>query len=144
MRAAVHGTWVSVVKVGEVLEHKSGGVVTVRPRMSVAAAAGVLAKHGVGAAVISGDGRRIDGIFTERDLVHGVARDGEAYLAREVQDAALHKVYTCSPDDDLERVIMSMKRGRIRHMPVARHGVLVGLISLVDVLREHLAKVGIA
>ena len=133
----------SVVKVGEVLQRKSGDVVTVRPRMSVTAAAGVLAKHGVGAVVISGDGCRIDGIFTERDLVHGIARDGEAYLARQVQDAALHKVYTCSRDDDLEHVILTMKRGRIRHMPVAADGVLVGLISLVDILREHLAKAGI-
>lgn len=130
------------MKVETILARKGREVITVRPGASVQTAAASLAHHRVGAVVVSRDGRRIDGIFTERDLVRGVTREGSGYLARRIEDAVVHKVYTCAREDDIYHVVLAMKRHRIRHMPVRSEGALGGMISVVDILREYLLREG--
>lgn len=131
------------MKVSQVLDKKGREVVTARPQASVQVAARLFARHNIGAVLLSRDGRHIDGIFTERDLARGVARQGELFLQRKLHDVTIHKVYTCAPEDDIHRVVLNMRRYRIRHMPVAVGGMLAGMITVVDILREFLAKEGI-
>jgi signal-transduction protein with cAMP-binding, CBS, and nucleotidyltransferase domain len=128
------------MQVSEILERKGRDVVTVRPGATVQAAVATLAKRGIGAVVVSRDGRSIDGILSERDLVRGISRHGADYLGRRVDEVTVHKVYTCAPGDDIHTVMAEMKRRKIRHLPVAVHGMLAGMVSVVDILREHCLK----
>lgn len=131
------------MKISEVLERKGKDVVTLRPSMAVQNAVAALAKHNIGAVIVSRNGRSIDGIMTERDLVRGISKHGAAYLEKRLEEVTLHEVYSCKPTDDLYSIMVFMRRRRIRHMPVAVNGTLCGMVSIVDILREYLAKANI-
>jgi CBS domain-containing protein len=50
------------------------------------------------------------------------------------------KIVTISADDSLSTVEDIMTLGRVRHMPVVRGGVLVGVVSQRDLLRASLSN----
>ena len=126
--------------VRHILDKKGKNIITVRPGKSIQNASRLMAKYNVGAMVISSDGRTPEGIITERDVVRGVAKHGPDFLRQHVGDICVHKVTTCKPGDDVYRVMQAMNKRGFRHMPVASSGVLVGMISIVDILREQMAK----
>ena len=49
-------------------------------------------------------------------------------------------VVTCDPDDSIDQVMETMTRGRFRHLPVVRHGELLGLVSIGDVVKWRLEE----
>ena len=49
-------------------------------------------------------------------------------------------VVTCDPDDSIDQVMGTMTRGRFRHLPVVRHGELLGLVSIGDVVKARLEE----
>jgi len=49
-------------------------------------------------------------------------------------------VVTCDPDDSIDHVMEVMTRGRFRHLPVVRHGELLGLVSIGDVVKARLEE----
>ena len=51
------------------------------------------------------------------------------------------EVYTCSEDMDIEAVMEIMNSQRARHLPVARNGRLVGIVSIGDAVRSHIRAI---
>jgi len=128
------------MRVRDILNQKGDSVVTLKPQSSVGLAVKTLAKHNIGALVISRTGRSIDGIISERDIIRGMAKNGTEFLRWPVGDACFHKVQTCKPEDELATVSATMRKMRFRHLPVSDGGRLCGMISLVDILRAQLAR----
>jgi CBS domain-containing protein len=126
------------VQVSAVLKHKGHEVVTVRPDATVQAAIALFQEHRVGALVVSLDGRRVDGVLSERDVVSGLARSGASFLGRTVLDVMVDDPPLCHPDDSLEHLMAVMTRRRVRHVPVVVDGVLQGIISIGDVVERRL------
>lgn len=128
--------------VTQILASKSTqGVLTIDPGASIEDAVAELAARKIGALVVSGDGRRASGILSERDIVGEMGRSGEGVLSRPVSDLMTEKVQICAPGDDAQSVLERMTAGRFRHMPVVEDGLLVGLISLGDVVKARLSEV---
>lgn len=126
--------------VKHLLSRKGKNIQTVKPGVSVQNAARLMAKNNFGAIVISSDGRKPEGIISERDITRGIGKTGSDFLRYKVGDVCFHKVVTCTPSDDIYRVMNTMNKGRFRHMPVTNNGVLIGMISIVDILREQMSK----
>ena len=128
------------MKVHEILAHKGGKVITIRPDATIATAVHRLALERVGALVVSEDGVAIAGILSERDLIQGLADEGAAILApdRHVRDLMTRSVRTCRPDDTVKGVMTEMTRHRFRHMPVVEGSRLVGIVSIGDVVKTRL------
>ena len=57
----------------------------------------MLAEKGIGALVVSSDGRRIDGIVSERDVARGLHSHGAGLLAEPVSSVMTAQVHTCPP-----------------------------------------------
>ena len=91
-----------------------------------------------GALVVSSDGKHIDGIVSERDIVRGLAAQHGALLDEPVSSIMTSTVFTCSPDDDVELLMAVMTERRIRHVPVVSDGVLSGIISIGDVVKSRI------
>lgn len=116
-------------------------VITLAPEASLLDAARLLAERRIGAVVISPDGRRVLGILSERDVVARIAREGPAVLERPVSEAMTTPVQTAAPGDKARDCAQRMTTGRFRHMPVVEDGVLVGLVSLGDVVNMRLGEI---
>ncbi|MDZ7904765.1 MAG: CBS domain-containing protein [Cypionkella sp.] len=123
-----------------ILKQKPMGVITAAPSITVAELASLLADKKIGSVVLSTDGKTIDGIVSERDIVRAVAGSGAAALSGPVSGIMTRKVVTCTPDDRTDSVLQSMTDGRFRHLPVVSGGALVGLISIGDVVKARLSE----
>jgi CBS domain-containing protein len=129
------------VNVQSILGNKGSSVVTIRSDVSLADAAGTLRDQGIGALIVSNDGRHITGIVSERDLVRALANHGASALGRPVSSAMSTDVVTCRASDSVESLMRSMTDRRIRHLPVVDDdGVLGGVISIGDVVKSRLGE----
>lgn len=118
---------------------RGSGVVTVSPDISVAEAAQVLASSRIGALVAVESAGAIAGILSERDIVRGVAQQGDACLHSRVRDLMTAAVLTCHEDDTVESLMHIMTSKRIRHLPVVdSDDRLTGIVTIGDVVKSRL------
>lgn len=126
--------------VANVLEGKGTLVVTVDPTATVGEVVSDLSRHRVGALVVSSDGNRIDGIVSERDIVHHLSTLHTDLLDEPVASIMSTTVRVCRPTDDVESIMNLMTDHRIRHVPVVDDGRLCGIISIGDVVKSRIQE----
>jgi CBS domain-containing protein len=129
------------VNIGQILKTKTHGVSTARSDDTVHEIAKRLTQKKIGAVVIVGDGGKVSGIISERDIIRMIAEHGAAALTMPVSVGMTRDVKTCARDCSLEEVMDSMTVGRFRHVPVIEDGALIGIISIGDVVKYHTAEV---
>jgi CBS domain-containing protein len=122
------------------LTRKGNDVVTTTPDSRMSDVCNLLETKGIGAVVISHGGGRVDGIFSERDFVRAVARQGAAALDKPVSEFMTTEVVGCDLDDTIVEVMRRMTEGKFRHLPVVAEGRLAGIISIGDVVKERIAE----
>lgn len=128
------------MRVSAILSTKGSTVATIDPDAPITEALDELRLRGVGALVVSTDGRHIDGILSERDIVRRLAERGADVLGEPVSAAMTAEVRTCCPDDSLETLARTMTDHRHRHLPVVADDQLVGIISIGDVVKSRLSQ----
>ena len=126
------------MNVESILRAKGSRVATVPPQASIAVAVATLQREQVGALVVSRDGGSVDGILSERDIVHGLAGMGSGLLETKVEQLMTRRVFTCTPRDNIADLAAEMTQRRIRHIPVLRDGMLAGIVSIGDVVKARL------
>jgi CBS domain-containing protein len=127
------------VQISQVLRHKSPEVATIDGSESVRTALAVLAERGIGALVVSTDGRRIDGIMSERDVARGLHERGAGLLTEPVSSVMTAQVHTCPPHANVTDLAQMMTDHRVRHVPVVdEDGGLIGIVSIGDVVKARL------
>jgi CBS domain-containing protein len=126
------------VQISSLLRHKGREVTTIDGAESVRTALGLLAEKGIGALVVSSDGRRIDGIVSERDVARGLHTRGAGLLAEPVSSVMTAQVHTCRPDASVHDLAKTMTDHRVRHVPVVADGELIGIVSIGDVVKARL------
>ena len=103
-------------------------------------AVALLNERRVGALVVSSDGRTIEGILSERDVVRGLGARSTAALDLSVADLMTREV-DCGHKDTIEQLMWLMTDQRIRHLPVAdTDGALAGIVSIGDVVKFRLGQ----
>ncbi len=128
------------MKVESILKSKGRNVQTVASEVSLVLAVHQLSSRGIGALVVSDDGRRVDGLLSEREVVRGLAKHGTGLLDLRVRDVMARDVPVCSSQDTIREVMAEMTRSRNRHLPVVDDGALAGLISIGDVVKHRLEE----
>jgi CBS domain-containing protein len=121
-----------------ILEAKGHDVYTIGPNEKLSEAIRVLADHRIGALVITSADRKIIGILSERDIVRVIAKQGAAALDSSVRSVMTAKVKVCNERHTVNEVMEIMTRGRFRHLPVEKDGVLDGLVSIGDVVKKRI------
>jgi CBS domain-containing protein len=126
------------MRIGDVLGAKpSQEVVTIAPEASVRDLVAALAEHNVGALIVSSDGSTVEGIVSERDVVRHLHSDGTV-INNTVGAIMTTDVETCDPDVLLDDLMKVMTDKRIRHVPVVENGVMVGIVSIGDVVKHRI------
>ena len=124
--------------VEDILRAKGKTVETISQRASVAEAALVMTNRRIGCLVVSSDGRSVEGLITERDIVRAVAHRGDDAMRCEVSVVMSSSVPVCDPATDVVSLMRTMTDRRYRHVPVVDNGSLVGIVSIGDVVKQRL------
>ena len=98
---------------------------------------GLLARHNIGAVVVSESGTDVTGIVSERDVVRHLHHDGTV-VNNTVRAIMTREVEVCRPDASLDDVMETMTRRRFRHLPVVGEAGLEGVVSIGDVVKARI------
>jgi CBS domain-containing protein len=127
------------LKVESVSRLRSAAAQCLAPEQTVAEAVAIMRQHRVGCVLVCQHGR-VEGIFTERDLLRRVLADGRSLSVTlaEVMTPNPVAVQACEP---IGLVVHRMQEGGYRHLPVVDHvGRPVGVLSvkrIVQYVVEH-------
>jgi CBS domain-containing protein len=127
------------MNVATILKQKGRGVFTTTEDVSLLDIAKLLAQHDIGCIVIVGNDDKIAGIVSERDLMRAISQDGPKVLKEPVSDFMTKTVVTTREVDTINSLMSEMTARRFRHMPVVERGRLIGLVSIGDLVKIHVA-----
>jgi len=122
--------------VRELLARRPRRIVTTIRQASVFEALRRMAEHDIGALPVL-DGTRLVGILSERDYARGVALRGRSSRDMTVGELMV-TAEVVSPADDLAHCMERMTERRVRHLPVLEDGILIGIVTLGDVVKATL------
>ena len=129
------------MKVKDILERKGRSVHYVHASDTVAVLCHRLRMDRVGALIVSDNGRELQGIVSERDVVACIAAHGGEGASVRVSEIMSARVVTCDEDDKISKVARQMSEHRFRHMPVMKNGVLTGIVSIGDIVKDRIEEV---
>jgi CBS domain-containing protein len=125
--------------VRQLLERKTPAIYAVEPQAPVLEAIRLMAERHVGALlVMSGD--TLAGIISERDYARKVILMGRSSADTPVRDIMSSPVITVSPETSVQTCMQLMTEKRVRHLPVADGGRIVGMVSIGDLVKAVMAE----
>jgi len=131
------------VKIAQILSLKGSFVATIKAGASVKHLVDDLKNHNIGALIVSEDGRRIDGIVSERDVVRKLSDFAGEIANLKVSDIMTTNVRTCTPDDTVDDLMLVMTEHHIRHVPVVGDdGSLLAVVSIGDLVKRRIDELG--
>lgn len=117
-------------------------VETISSSASVHDLVNALNTHHVGALIVSPDGKKIDGIVSERDVVRAMPGKIDQLIGMRVRDLMTVEVITCTENSTVAELMTVMTERRIRHIPVvAESGELLSIVSIGDVVKAHITEI---
>ncbi len=117
-----------------ILDTKGHHILSVEPDAKMSAAIRLLAERKIGAVLVMSQGR-VEGILSERDIVRVLGERGARVLEEPVSAVMTRKVVSCRQSDTVAGIMEMMTLGKFRHLPVIEEGMVVGLISIGDVVK---------
>lgn len=129
------------MNVAAILRQKGRAVTTVSPSVTLLDVANKLAAKRIGAIVVVGARGDVAGIISERDIIRALSEAGTECLTRPVSETMTRQVVVCQETDTLDELMAMMTAKRFRHLPVVTDNALVGIISIGDVVKHHVAEV---
>jgi len=117
------------------LSSKEQGIWSISPANSVYEAIQVMDEKGIGALAVTHNDDLV-GILSERDYARKVVLKGRSSRDTSVDEIMTRDVLYTFPEQDIEDCMVMMSEHHIRHMPVIQNEVLIGMISLGDVVKQ--------
>jgi CBS domain-containing protein len=122
--------------IATILASKGAKVVTIRPEQTLREALAMLARHSIGALIVTDATGVLVGILSERDIVREAVRN-ERFFDLAVSSIMTRNVITGHPSDDVNAVANTMTTKRFRHLPVVDGGKVLAMVSLGDVVKAQ-------
>jgi CBS domain-containing protein len=115
----------------ELLEEHHATIHSVDPEVSVTECVQLMNEQRIGAMLVMQDDRLL-GIFTERDAITKVLGAGLEPSYTKVSAVMTHDPICITPSTTLEEAMAIVSSQRIRHLPVAQNGEVLGMVSAGD------------
>lgn len=115
------------------------GIFSVPPDATVFQALQLMAEKDIGALLVM-ENETLLGIFSERDYARKVVLQGKTSAATPIRDIMTAKVVFAKPDSSIDECMALMSERRIRHLPVMDRNVVVGVLSITDLVRAQIAE----
>ena len=104
---------------------------------TVEEAARILSERRIGALPVFESGRLV-GIFSERDLLYSIAKEGAEALYKRVSEVMTAPAITVAPETGALEALSLMTRRRIRHLPVEQGGQVIAFVSIGDLVKYRI------
>ena len=121
--------------VNQILAKKGKEVYSVPSTITVYEALGVMSEKNIGAILIIED-TVLKGILSERDYARKIALKAKSSKKTFVCEIMEENVVTVKPSDKLEYCMELMDAKRVRHLPVIENNLIIGIISISDVVKS--------
>ncbi len=121
-------------KVSNILKIKPNITFSVTPDTFVYNALELMFEKNVSALVVL-ENEKLVGIFTERDYARKVILKGKASKQTLISEIMTEDLITVSPDTGIDDCMRLMTNRFIRHLPVVSEDLLIGIISIGDVVK---------
>jgi len=128
------------VTIAAILGGKGREVISIAGDATVADAVALLSARRIGAVPVM-SGSAVAGIFSERDVIHCLERDGIAALQRKVSEVMTAPAITVPPSESVLGALALMTRRRIRHLPVVEGGTCIGFVSIGDLVKYRIERI---
>ena len=101
----------------------------------------ILAKNNIGALPVLNSNNMLCGIISERDIIHQLSKDVGINLKKSLINSIMtSKVITITRNINSEVIMDIMTKHKIRHIPIVDKKVLIGIVSIGDVVKRLLEK----
>ncbi len=121
--------------VANILSRKGTNVEKVKPLTSVIDALKIMANKNIGSVVVM-NAEQFLGIMTERDYSRKVVLMGRSSEETTVADIMTSDFPTVTKGDEISQCMQLLSAHKIRYLPVMEDEILVGIISINDVVTE--------
>ncbi|MBA3896807.1 MAG: CBS domain-containing protein [Sphingomonadaceae bacterium] len=123
-----------------IIDGKGHEVISVGSDAKVSEAVAFFAERRIGAVPVI-DGGKVVGIFSERDVIYSLAKNGPAALDARVGDVMTRPALTVEPGQHVIAALSLMTRRRVRHLPVVEDGAVIGFVSIGDLVKYRIDKI---
>ncbi|MBL7115703.1 MAG: CBS domain-containing protein [Kiritimatiellae bacterium] len=121
----------------DLIEDKKSELVSVPETTTISEAVTLMDKENVGCLLISVN-EAITGIWTERDLARNFVIDGFNIETATVGQYMSTPLITCEWNESVYHLMDKFLGCRVRHLPVNKHGEIIGLLSVGDVMKASI------
>lgn len=121
--------------IGAILNGRT--ILSVTTDTTIGDAVALLARYHIGAVPVLSD-NGVEGVFSERDLLHAIAADGAGTVDEPVATRMSAPAITVTPGHSVLGALALMTERRIRHLPVVDGGDLVGFVSIGDLVKHRI------
>ena len=108
-------------------------VISVGASEPVSVAARLMSRYNVGSLPVCGAGGKLCGVLTDRDVTLRCVAAGKNAEKTKVSEIMSAHPVLAGPDDELPAALQQMSANRLRRLPVAQRGRLLGMLCLADV-----------
>lgn len=124
--------------VKDLLSKKENFLWTISCNASVDEALGLMAEKKIGALIVLDAGEMV-GLFSERDYARKVLTIPDFSLQTPLYQLMTRRVFYVTPEESADECMALMTEKQIRHLPVMDEGILIGMISIGDIVKETLS-----
>ncbi len=119
---------------GAILHQKDAQIWSVEPGATVFEAIELMAAKGIGALPVMMSGKLM-GMVSERDYMRKVILKGRSSKKTPVMEIMTRELVIATPDDAISNCLRLMTEKRVRHLPVLDREVMVGIVSIGDLVK---------
>jgi CBS domain-containing protein len=123
---------------GQVLRIKGYGYTAIDPEATAFEALDIMRRKNVGALPVLDDGAVI-GMFSERDYARKVILKGRASKNTTVRMLMSTPPITVAPMTTVQECMRLMSENHVRHLPVLKNDILIGVVSMRDTVNAIIA-----
>ena len=118
-------------------EIMSRNVKCCRPEASLSEAAALMWEYDCGALPVVDGENRVMGMITDRDIAIAAATKGRLATDISVGEVMSGNVYACALSEDINSALKTMRREKVRRLPVVgKDGKVAGILSISDIVLQ--------
>ena len=116
-------------------------VISIGENKTIYNAIKLLGKNNIGALPVINDNMELSGIISERDIIREISNNLSVNFKKSnIKSIMTSKVITINKNTKSETIMDIMSKNKIRHIPIVENKLLIGIVSIGDVVKRLLEK----